>query len=1354
MKRQFTISCSIVLCALMAVCIVCGASAATYTINPPAGTTTNVTQKYTGKNVVAINTLAPPESGGTVYLNSANTHSSGTTLKYGTLVIQTPDASELGTGTFTQNEGGTLRYAGPANGEWSKTLKGGAAQSDYVWQIDNDLTVSSGYTSGGFLIKTGPGTLTFTEQVVLNRTSYANNDNRVKVLNFSDEKAPTKGFGNFTIAEGTVVIDTQNESVTNVLANFDRNQTHTVVGACTTLDGTEKTGVLEIRSGVTVMKGHLAIGQCNGSIHNSTVRLQPTVRVTGGKLAIEGTQSNATVIMGAADSSDGFSDLWNSPRLEVSGSGEFTCAGNIHFAYDSGADCVVQVSNGGFLSSAGFIGNNHSQGTRATSNLVEVTGAGSKILTERFHNDVKKSGQVTTVRVANGGVLEMYDFVNYEKGELHLVVDGGMLKHSGADTSEVQIPASMTSVKAGTGGFIADMAGSSVPVAFAKGIEGEGGLVVTNSSGAAGAHLRLAAASTYAGATTIADAYVELAAPGALPSTTALSLSGDNGAISVTNGEQTVASFKLGSDDAADSPTLAFARGSCLAVAGALTAGTLLDAPAIAVYEEAGSDGMLSTPGQYVVIKARAEDISVLQSIASKAVMATASISCTCSASVEGGYAVLKVKGMEATDNAWTSTTSGGAWSDSSNWSDSATGAPRNGAATFPAAQAADVPVTLDADATLGSISFAADDPAYGYLVSGSKTLTFYSDDTASIVNTSGTNTIAAPVEIASAASIQTTAPGALHVMGDITGSGDLAVNAHVASGAGEVSLSPSSGYAGSIVTGSGRTVLDDLSFITSADQMTLGVGTLLYTGDDVAIPGFTVAAAANRQAIFESDADVTVNSIAVSGSSRGFAKYGTGTLTLLGSGTTTLKAYVAHDDNESANNVRSANGDSPVAGVASLAVVGGTFVVGETEVSANAPTIDASGSGHAIQIGAADSTGDATFVLNNGQCSVSLLRFGWGAAGDFAEPPVFTYRQNGGSLSTSNYTTSFDDASAAIGNVMIEINGGTLSTVSMRLGYKAAAIAGLETRIVVNGGSLVVLNSNMYPTWAAGAPHGYVVLNGGLLQVNSDYSASRSGADSDFYLNTSGEFQISRAFLAVDSSATHAVFHANGGVFSPFGAAALMRSNAFTQFYVSTNGFVVNTSGITNDVQTYTINQPLLTDPELVGADGGLVKRGAGNLVLAGANTYTGPTVVEGGTLSLSGNGTFGASSNLVVAAGAACNLGGKSVFVACASGAGVISNGTLTVTGTFGVSGGGLLAVDDTGVLALAKGVAIDFAGVDNPNLKEGVAIASAAGAATLPSSAAALNAGGADKVKFERRGTTVYAVAASEGFAVIIR
>ena len=167
-----------------------GASATTYTINPPAGTVTNVTQKYTGKNTIAINTVAPPDSGGTVYLNSANTHSSGTTLTYGTLVIQTANASELGTGTFTQYAGGTLHYTGPSGGEWSKKFAFANTQNDYVWQIDNDLSILSDYISTGYLLKTGAGTLTFKSLLNMKRSS-CNTTVAGAVLEFSEERAPT-----------------------------------------------------------------------------------------------------------------------------------------------------------------------------------------------------------------------------------------------------------------------------------------------------------------------------------------------------------------------------------------------------------------------------------------------------------------------------------------------------------------------------------------------------------------------------------------------------------------------------------------------------------------------------------------------------------------------------------------------------------------------------------------------------------------------------------------------------------------------------------------------------------------------------------------------------------------------------------------------------------------------------------------------------------------------------------------------------------------------------------------------------------------------------------------------------------
>ncbi len=60
-------------------------------------------------------------------------------------------------------------------------------------------------------------------------------------------------------------------------------------------------------------------------------------------------------------------------------------------------------------------------------------------------------------------------------------------------------------------------------------------------------------------------------------------------------------------------------------------------------------------------------------------------------------------------------------------------------------------------------------------------------------------------------------------------------------------------------------------------------------------------------------------------------------------------------------------------------------------------------------------------------------------------------------------------------------------------------------------------------------------------------------------------------------------------------------------------------------------------------GALGGnlaLVKTGAGRETLSGANTYTGNTIISGGTLALSGGGSLASSSSVILAAGATLDV------------------------------------------------------------------------------------------------------------------
>uniref|UniRef100_UPI0033414E03 S8 family serine peptidase n=1 Tax=Castellaniella defragrans TaxID=75697 RepID=UPI0033414E03 len=111
------------------------------------------------------------------------------------------------------------------------------------------------------------------------------------------------------------------------------------------------------------------------------------------------------------------------------------------------------------------------------------------------------------------------------------------------------------------------------------------------------------------------------------------------------------------------------------------------------------------------------------------------------------------------------------------------------------------------------------------------------------------------------------------------------------------------------------------------------------------------------------------------------------------------------------------------------------------------------------------------------------------------------------------------------------------------------------------------------------------------------------------------------------------------------------------------------------------------------IDGDGGLVKAGAGTLVLSGNNTYTGTTVVEGGRLAV--NGDTSTSSFMVEAAG---TLGGSgTVGPATAYGRVAPGNsiGTLTVAGDYTQQAGSVLEVE---VDAAGNADRLDVQGIAN--------------------------------------------------------
>jgi autotransporter-associated beta strand protein len=98
----------------------------------------------------------------------------------------------------------------------------------------------------------------------------------------------------------------------------------------------------------------------------------------------------------------------------------------------------------------------------------------------------------------------------------------------------------------------------------------------------------------------------------------------------------------------------------------------------------------------------------------------------------------------------------------------------------------------------------------------------------------------------------------------------------------------------------------------------------------------------------------------------------------------------------------------------------------------------------------------------------------------------------------------------------------------------------------------------------------------------------------------------------------------------------------------------------------------------------GGLVKAGAGTLVLAGSNSFTGATTISAGTLALAATASLGSSSALSVGSGA--------VLDASALAPGLVLGGSQTLTGGGTVVGSAAIAAGST----LAPGAGLGTLGV----------------------------------------------------------
>jgi autotransporter-associated beta strand protein len=452
---------------------------------------------------------------------------------------------------------------------------------------------------------------------------------------------------------------------------------------------------------------------------------------------------------------------------------------------------------------------------------------------------------------------------------------------------------------------------------------------------------------------------------------------------------------------------------------------------------------------------------------------------------------------------------------------------------------------------------------------------------------------------------------------------------------------------------------------------LNLSTGAVLNTGRD-----FVIGREGGTGAL-----NMTGGTITKTGDEKFLVGHNNGTGTVVQSGGTITANNELYIGNENAG----ASGAYTLSGTGALNVANEVVVGRESGtgiLNVNGGTITTSGNGN-MYIGRRNGTG--TLNQSNGVIIVNK-EFGVGTRDD-NKIGTGTYNLSGGSLTASNniFIGKEEGSSGTL-----NMSGGTMTTSDkLQIGHNQAT--GVLTQ---SGGTVNVQNEVYIGNENDASSVGTYTLSGtGALNVGNEVIVGRVNGTGTLNLN-GGTVTATK----ISGGNGNATVNFNGGV--------LKAKRDEVNFIENLDTANVESGGIKIDSNGFNV----ATSQALSGA-GGLEKSGAGSLTLNGAHTYTGPTLVSAGTLTLALNSSI--TSAVTVANGAALagegaiagnlsfNSGAKFVFSLTQT---LLANGATVSFADFGIEDlVGLTSATDEGTYTIIGGSAtINTNGLGNLGLE----------------------------------------------------